>query len=126
MTGGWESNLNGHELSSTELLVQGAAEWTSTGSLPSPRYLARGVTINNQVIVTGMLTPRCAVADFHTFLKGGAGCYIFAYPNNCVLDEILQFEAETGEWQLIGHMRMARGQHATSVINFNEIKDYCN
>ena len=59
MSGGWESNLNGHELSSTELLVQGGAEWTNTGSLPSPRYLARGVTINNKVIVTGTLTPRC-------------------------------------------------------------------
>ena len=55
MTGGWESNLNGHELSSTELLEHGAAEWTNTGSLPSPRYLARGVTIHNKVIVTGTL-----------------------------------------------------------------------
>ena len=73
-----------------------------------------------------MLTLRCAVAEFSTFFTGGAGCYIFAYPNNCVLDEILQFDAETGEWELIGHMRLARGQHATSVINFNEIKEYCN
>ena len=116
MTGGWESNLNGHELSSTELLVQGAAEWTSTGSLPSPRYLARGVTINNKIIVTGMLTHFCAVDDFLAILKGGSNG----------LDEILQFDADTGEWQLIGHMRFARQEHATSIINFNEIKDYCN
>ena len=43
-----------------------------------------------------------------------------------MLDEILQFDAETREWELIGHMRLARGQHAISIINFNEIKDYCN
>ena len=125
MTGGWESNLNGHELSSTELLVQGAAEWTSTGSLPSPRYLARGVTINNKIIVTGMLANFCAVDDFLAILKGGTGCYLFS-SIPCVLDEILQFDAESGEWQLIGHIKFARADHATSIVNFNEIKDYCN
>ena len=55
MTGGEDSNIANHELDSTELLVQGAAVWTNTGALPSPRYLARGVTIDNKVIVTGML-----------------------------------------------------------------------
>ena len=126
MTGGWESNLNGHELSSTELLVQGAAEWTSTGSLPSPRYLARGVTVNNKIIVTGMLANFCAVDDFLAILKGGTECYLYASTSTCFLDEILQFDAEAGEWQLIGHLRFGRAQHATSIINFNEIKDYCN
>ena len=122
MTAGYDSS---QYLDSTELLVHGAAEWTSTGALCSPRYLARGVTINNKIIVTGMLTHFCALDDFLAILKGGSEGYIGA-SSNTLLDDILQFDAEAGEWQLIGHMRFARGEHATSVINFNEIKDYCN
>ena len=40
-------------LDSTELLVQGASSWTSSGSLPTPRYNFAGATLNNKIIVTG-------------------------------------------------------------------------
>ena len=52
VTGGTPTNTAGD---STELLVHGAAQWTRSGSLPSPRKGLRGASINNKVIVTGDL-----------------------------------------------------------------------
>ena len=40
-------------LDSTELLVHGANSWTSSGSLPTPRYQIAGATLNNKIIITG-------------------------------------------------------------------------
>ena len=50
MTGGSPSSTAGD---STELLVHGAAQWTRSGSLPSPRRGLKGARINNKIIVTG-------------------------------------------------------------------------
>ena len=41
------------ETDSTELLVQGAAQWTLAAALPTPRYGLAGATINNNIVVTG-------------------------------------------------------------------------
>ena len=38
---------------STELLVQGATSWASSGPLPSPRQVLRAVTLDNKIFVTG-------------------------------------------------------------------------
>ena len=41
------------------------------------------------------------------------------------LDDILEFDEVAGTWQSIGKMRHTRSKHAMSVVNFNEVKDYC-
>ena len=41
------------------------------------------------------------------------------------LDDILEFDEVAGTWQPIGKMRHTRSKHAMSVVNFNEVKDYC-
>ena len=41
------------ETDSTELLVQGAAQWTQAAALPTPRQGLAGATINNNIVVTG-------------------------------------------------------------------------
>ena len=41
------------ELSSTELLVETASAWITTGELPSPRRGLRGANIDNRVLMTG-------------------------------------------------------------------------
>merc|ERR1712218_367324 len=46
-------NALSQPLSSTELLVHGASDWTSSVPLPSTRTLLRGATINNKILVTG-------------------------------------------------------------------------
>ena len=38
---------------STELLVQGATSWISSGPLPSPRQILRATTMDNKILVTG-------------------------------------------------------------------------
>ena len=42
------------------------------------------------------------------------------------LDNILQFDGESQQWQEIGQLRQIRGYHATSVINITEIDTYLN
>ena len=42
------------------------------------------------------------------------------------LDSILQFDGKTEQWNQIGHLRMKRYAHATSVININKIAAYLN
>ena len=37
----------------TELLVEGDSMWQEAGQLPTARYGARAVTLNNKVILTG-------------------------------------------------------------------------
>ena len=38
---------------STELLVESASAWASTGELPSPRWGLRLVNIDNKILMTG-------------------------------------------------------------------------
>ena len=42
-----------------------------------------------------------------------------------VYDEILQFNADTEEWSLAGHMVGARFVHAVSTIQFEVVREYC-
>ena len=51
VTGGLDTNVV--ELSSTELLLPSATSWTTSAALPSPRYLLRGATLDNKVVITG-------------------------------------------------------------------------
>ena len=41
------------------------------------------------------------------------------------LDEVLEYDKESGVWKTIGIMTMKRTEHAVSVINYNSIKEYC-
>ena len=115
MTGG-SPNTAGD---STELLVHGAAQWTRSGSLPSPRRGLRGASINNKVIVTG--EKLCSLSYNIIINSGGYDASIHVDH----LDDILQFEPESGEWLQIGTLKHKRSHHAVSVINFNSIKDFC-
>ena len=40
-------------------------------------------------------------------------------------DDILQFDKLVYQWRKIGSMKMTRYQHSMSVINYNEVADYC-
>ena len=40
-------------------------------------------------------------------------------------DEILEFHPDTEEWILAGRMIEARGGHAVSTINFEDVRDVC-
>ena len=47
-------NTNGiNQTDTTELLVQGAAQWIQVGALPTPRHSITGVSFNNKIVVAG-------------------------------------------------------------------------
>ena len=43
-------------LDSTEILVAGAKKWRFSGKLPTSRWGLRGVSINNKIIIAGIVT----------------------------------------------------------------------
>ena len=49
VTGG----MNYDTLDSTEVLVEGAAQWLFSAPLPSPRTELQGATLGNKIMVTG-------------------------------------------------------------------------
>ena len=40
-------------------------------------------------------------------------------------DEILQYEEDSEEWTLAGHMIEARVNHAVSTVQFEDVRDHC-
>ena len=55
VTGGYNENIDGKYLSSTELLKKNAASWIYSEALPSPpgRLSLKGVNIDNRLLMTG-------------------------------------------------------------------------
>ena len=98
MTGGYNDNKY---LSSTELLQDKSPHWVSTGPLPSPRAYLAGVTIHQRVLVTGGSEK----GEYH--------------------DDILEFDPSTEEWILLDKMRVARRTHAVSVVNWEDVRQFC-
>ena len=50
VTGGWDGSSI---LSSTEVLVDGTSAWMSSGELPVAMNTLKGVSLNNDIFVTG-------------------------------------------------------------------------
>ena len=123
MTGGLlESFLAGD---STELLVQGATSWISSGPLSSPRQVLRAITLDNKIFVTGTYSIyRQGLYDTCcTHIAGGVGNYDGNdYP---IYDDILEFDKTTRVWNNAGAMSVSRYDHAVSVINYNSVLEYC-
>lgn len=92
---------SGQASSSTEVLTEGSPHWTTVGSLPSPRSGLRGINIDNTVFITG----------------GYNGVY---------LDQILEFDPNTGEWRLIDEgMLEPRFGHAVTSVPWERVQSYC-
>merc|ERR1719347_1362244 len=83
VTGGWNWNSNdrtGGRVSSTELLEATATSWTFAGNLPTARRDLVGISLNNQIFMTG----------------GNADAGSLA--------EILEFDKDTEEWNITAEM----------------------
>ena len=128
VTGGYGDDY----LDSTELLLPSATSWTTSAALPSPRYLLRGATLDNKVIMTG--TNSDTLVTGHDLC-----CYQYSSCDNIThkhnaggntadttYDDILEFNTEDGTWIEVGSMVISRSDHAVSVINYREIAEYCN
>ena len=122
VTGGYDGN----RLDSTELLLPSATSWSYSAPLPSPRYLLRGATLDNKVLMTGtwyfdIIHHELCCCKFYNLLLNAGGDGISG-----VLNHILEYDNEKQLWNTVGTMTVKRSEHAVSVINYNSIKDYCN
>ena len=57
MTGGEGSDYT--YLATTELLSQGSSSWVYGGELPSARFRPRAATLDNKLILTGVVLLQC-------------------------------------------------------------------
>jgi len=98
VAGGWEKYNN---LASTESLLIGDASWQIAGSLPNAVNGIRGVSISNKIFLTG------------------------GYSWGVYFDSVLEFNEETRDWKLVGHLSEPRGNHGASVVPLMEASKYC-
>jgi len=76
------------------------SNWLHVGNLPRPTHALKGISVNNQIFVTG----------------GYGGEY---------LKTILKFNPASNEWEKSGEMKFARGYHAVAVLPLKEVEPYC-
>ena len=114
MTGGWNRNF----LSSTETLVEEADVWVEVGDLPVAMWGLQGVSLNNNVLMTGNII----IQHQHIFCEITGGFDGIRSHH----DFILQFNPEDGSWLQVGQLQNARSYHGVSVVNADHIIDYCN
>jgi len=88
-------------LASTEILTNGGSRWMDVEPLPSGAIGLQGVSVDNKI-----------------FMTGGQGI--------CHLDTILSFDIESHSWSMVGHMKDIRSFHGFSLVNVDDIVDYCN
>ena len=109
-------------LSSTELLREGSRAWVATGQLPGqPRGFLRGVSLDNRVLMTGK-DPRHQYWDHDYSISGGY--HAFGRSGRPV-DDIVEFDPKTGQWKEVGKMLEKRYGHAMAVVDWDDVKQYC-
>ena len=113
MTGGYTGFSS---LSSTEVLLQGAAQWMEVGALPVATQGLRAVSFNNKILVAGEIMLEFQGILYH-FVAGGWANY--------TQDSILQFDNLFMEWFQVGQLQAARSYHGLGVVNVEDIQDYC-
>ena len=107
MTGGQK---DGFLVATTELYVVGGATWESLSVGLKLKGLS-GVTIDNKVIMTGI--PGSRSVSFSLFLLGGSNPNLSGSQNH-----IHEFNMTSKTWFSLGQMKIARTEHAVSVIDF--------
>merc|ERR1712126_300278 len=94
--------ISANALSSTETLVNGAAVRTESGQLPLGLYQSQSLSLTNKIWLTG----------------GYNGTYY-------TLDYILQFNPSDESWTQVGQLKVARRGHGISVVNSEDVIDFC-
>merc|ERR1712098_303072 len=88
--------------STTEVMSATGSSWSYVGSLPRATRYLKGITLNNQMFITG------GKRDYKTRT-----------------DEIMKFNPTTSQWEKTGELIIARSSHAMSVLPLKEIQPYC-
>eukprot|EP00090_Calanus_glacialis_P028065 TRINITY_DN4486_c0_g1_i1.p1 TRINITY_DN4486_c0_g1~~TRINITY_DN4486_c0_g1_i1.p1 ORF type:complete len:136 (-),score=25.92 TRINITY_DN4486_c0_g1_i1:90-461(-) len=93
--------VNGKAISSTERMAIGAAAWTTVNALPRALYDMASLTVGNLVYLTG-------------------GKDEDGEPRS----EILVLDGE--DWRQVGQLKMARRNHAATMIDTASFMEFCN
>jgi len=99
VTGGYSENED--YLKTTEIMSPGG-DWKYVDELSSPRYGLQGITVDNNLFMTG------GQSDYRTYLA-----------------DILKFDIAKEEWVKIGEMSKARTNHALTQVPLSEVENYC-
>jgi len=98
VTGGYDTY---DILSSTEILIKGQSSWALAGSLPSSRAGLKGISLGNNVFMTGGS-------------EGGG-----------ISNEILMLNKESMIWTKTGYMQEERYHHAISALPYDDLEPHC-
>eukprot|EP00090_Calanus_glacialis_P028069 TRINITY_DN4486_c0_g1_i5.p1 TRINITY_DN4486_c0_g1~~TRINITY_DN4486_c0_g1_i5.p1 ORF type:complete len:135 (-),score=20.09 TRINITY_DN4486_c0_g1_i5:90-458(-) len=92
--------VNGKAISSTERMAIGAAAWTTVNALPRALYDMASLTVGNLV-----------------YLTGGRDNYV-------ARSEVLVLDGE--DWREVGQLKIARVEHAATMIETASFMEFCN
>ena len=102
-------------LDSTEIFSDNV--WrTVAGKLPVAVWGLKVATINNRVLIFGIVYYFCSKVK--SISSGG-----HVVGGN---KKILEFNFDTESWTEIGTMMVARGRHAVSVVPYDDYAKWCN
>ena len=103
-------------------------ERSQVGDLPKvPRRGLGGVSINNNIIMTGnecLVQFLSILIQFIIIYFNFTGGYE-GYTGN-TYDYIVSFNSSEENWTFVGTMRKPRGFHAVSVVPMAEVIEFCN
>ena len=105
-------------LSSTETLVDGSDAWTEKGHLPVAVYGLRGVSLNNNIFVTGNIHDDDNLLICQ-YIVGGKEDNFNQNSN------VLKFISDDGSWSQVGQLKLGRAEHGASVVNAEEMVENC-
>jgi len=103
VTGGFDNTITDRwgAFASTETLnVDAGGSWKYVGPLPTARHSLKGITINNQLYMTG-------------------GFYASA------IADILKYDILNHKWIKTGNMYSGRRSHSLTLLPLKDIKPYC-
>ena len=103
--------------------MDGGSEWTATGELPVVMDGLRGVSMNNKVFITGNIIHSAMIS---ISINSNPGGFNFDNYDLNYQDYILQFNVDNGSWTHVGQLQVTRSDHGASVVNVEDIINYCN
>ena len=117
VTGGYGEDF----LSSTEILYNGDPAWTTAGlgHLPAPANGLRGVSVDNNILVTGSQSSGILWTSSLLLHSGGLTSSM------STLDETVMFNKQTQSWDTVGHLNKAISAHAASLVSLDDVIEHC-
>ena len=106
-------------LKSTEIFSDNNEAWTNVGDLPHSVEGIAAINYRNTVYASGTSNYLYLYMIFIQYVFTGG------YDGEDYFANILKFDPESGEWGLVGSMLAPRAYHAASLVNLEDVRDYC-